>query len=198
MTSQIIVIASHNQGKIKEINDLCAPLGYVIASAGDYNLTEPIEDGVSFKENALIKARYCAEKTNQLSLSDDSGFCVDALDGDPGLYSARWAGETKDFNKAMDLVEQKWRDKNTHHRACHFVCALALVDPIKKQEYVFEGRVDGMLTFPKIGDFGFGYDAIFTPDGYNKTFAQMQPAEKHAISHRAHAFEQLKEFLTKK
>ena len=197
--TKILVIASHNQGKIREIHDLCAPMGYHITSAADYHVKEPIEDGITFMENALIKARHCAQYSQQLSLSDDSGFCVAALNNDPGLYSARWAGKNKDFDMAMDMVIEKWQYahqiNNDNNRDCHFICALALVDPVTQREYVFEGRVDGQLTIPKRGDKGFGYDALFTPNGYTQTFAEMEPNDKHAISHRAKAFVQLKSFL---
>ncbi|MEQ9555999.1 MAG: RdgB/HAM1 family non-canonical purine NTP pyrophosphatase [Rhodospirillales bacterium] len=183
-----LVIATHNPGKLREIADLLAPFGVAATSAGELGLAEPVEDGDSFKANALIKARAAADASGLPALADDSGLAVDALGGAPGIHSARWAGPEKDFNEAMARVWELVLE--SEDRRAHFVCALALAWPDGASE-VFEGRVDGDIIWPPTGDKGFGYDPIFQPDGYFITFAEMDPAAKHKISHRAHAFEQL-------
>lgn len=200
-----ILIASNNKGKVKEIRELLEPYGIdKVRSANEFPYPEPEETGKTFKENALIKAKYYSEKTGLICLSDDSGMCVDELDGAPGIYSARWAGEKKDFDKAMQMVEQALIENGIATRntdinkmpKAHFVCALCLYFPDGKYE-IFEGKVFGKLTFPAKGDKGFGYDPIFIPNTYDKTFAEMEPGFKHSISHRAKAFNELKRFLEK-
>jgi XTP/dITP diphosphohydrolase len=182
-----IVVATHNAGKLTEINDLLRPLGLDAVSAGSLGLAEPDETGDTFAANAILKAQASAMGSGLPALSDDSGLCVDGLDGDPGIYSARWAGPSKDFSVAMQLVESELQKRSTNNRRAHFICALCLAFPDGKT-HVFEGRVDGTLVWPPRGTKGFGYDAMFLPDGENFTFGQMEPDEKHAMSHRARAF----------
>jgi len=185
-----LCVASHNEGKVREIGDLIAPFGVTAISAGALNLPEPEETETTFIGNALLKARAAARASGFAALADDSGLAVHALDGDPGIYSARWAGPSKDFRIAMQKVEDALRAKNAADRSAHFVCALALVWP-DGEEVAFEGRVDGVLVWPPRGDKGFGYDPVFMPDGHAITFGEMDPAAKHAMSHRARAFAQL-------
>ncbi len=187
-TSGPLVIATHNPGKLREIADLLRPYGVEVRAVGDYGLPEPEENGESFAENAEIKARAAAEGTGLPALSDDSGLSVAALGGEPGIYSARWAGPGKDFAVAMTKVEQALAGKAD--RRAHFTCALALAWPGGETQ-VFEGRVDGTLVWPPRGDRGFGYDPVFQPEGHDITFGEMDPERKHAMSHRARAFEQL-------
>ncbi len=192
-----IIIASHNPGKVREIAALLEPLGYSVVSAGELDLPEPEETGETFAENAIIKAQAAAEGANAFALADDSGLCVDALDGAPGIHSARWGGPEKDFNKAMALIEEKLQEKGARtpdQRKAHFVCALALAAPDGAVK-VFEGKVYGHLVWPPRGTKGFGYDPIFVPEGHDITFAEMEPEKKHAMSHRARAFEKLVEWL---
>ena len=185
-----LLIASHNQGKIAEIGDLLRPLGIDIVSARDLGLVEPEETGQTFIENAVLKAEL-ASKTAQLpALADDSGLVVNALGGAPGIYSARWAGPEKDFDHAMRRVSEALLLCGNPDRSCSFVCALALAWPDGQTES-FKGQVDGNVTWPARGQNGFGYDAIFTPLGREQTFGEMDPTDKHAISHRADAFAQL-------
>jgi XTP/dITP diphosphohydrolase len=185
-----IVIASHNAGKIKEIKDLLAHFNVTISSAADYHLSEPAEDAVDYTGNALIKARYVCQATGKIALADDSGLSVNALNGQPGIYSARWAGESKDFTMAMKRVENELLANNINDYSASFFCALALVHP-DGTEQVYLGEVKGNLTFPPKGDKGFGYDAIFIAHNMDKTFAEIPPEFKHSISHRADAFKQL-------
>lgn len=187
-----LVIASHNAGKVREIADLLEPFDLKVKSVADFGLPEPEEDGLTFAENAVIKARAASAGTGMFALADDSGLSVAALGGQPGIYSARWAGPDKDFGLAMRRIEGKLG--STSDRRAEFVCALALASPRGEVE-VFEGRVQGQLVWPPRGDRGFGYDPIFVPSGDSRTFGEMAPAEKHAISHRARAFEKLKERL---
>ena len=194
-----IVIATHNSGKLREMRELLAPYGIEAVSAGELGLGEPEETGDDFAANALIKARAAAEAANLPAFADDSGLCVEALGGAPGIYSARWAGESKDFYAAMDKIraevektgaKKPWR--------AHFVSALAVCWPDGHVEAV-EGRVDGDLVFPPRGTAGFGYDPCFLPDGHDRTFGEMTSDEKHgipadgsrALSHRARAFQAL-------
>ena len=187
-----LVIASHNLGKVREIADLLGPHGIEPVSAADLDLPEPDENGVTFMDNAELKARLAADLSGLPALADDSGLCVDALGGEPGIFSARWAGENKDFNVAMERVHNAMTERDPEAgRNAHFVCALAVCWPDDGQGELFEGRVDGMLVWPPRGDNGFGYDAMFQPIGYEQTFGEMDPAEKHAISHRAAAFNKL-------
>jgi XTP/dITP diphosphohydrolase len=186
-----LVIASHNAGKVREIADLLGPYGIEPVSAGELGLPEPEETGTTFVANAELKARQAADLSGLPALADDSGLCVEALDGEPGIFSARWAGESRDFNEAMRRVEMNLGTKGPNaSRDAHFVCALALAWPDGHIEW-FEGRVDGTLVWPPRGEHGFGYDPVFVPDGGTQTFGEMDPAAKHAISHRADAFRQL-------
>lgn len=187
-----LVIASHNAGKVREIGDLLAPFGVQVFSAAELDLPEPEETEDTFIGNALIKSRSAAEISGIPALADDSGLIVSALNGDPGIYSARWAGPTKDFGLAMQTVEDKLQGHQD--RSAAFICALALTWPDEGQglhDEVFEGKVQGHLVWPPRGDQGFGYDPVFVADGYDITFGEMNPADKHAISHRADAFQQM-------
>ncbi len=183
-----LIVASHNAGKAREIRELLAPFNIDVISAGELNLPEPEETGTTYIANAELKARAAATATGLPALADDSGMSVDALNGAPGIYSARWAGPSKDFAAAMARVETELGE-NPNRRA-RFVCALSLAWPDGHCDS-FEGDVKGRLVFPARGTKGFGYDPIFIADGYDVTFAEMTPPEKHAISHRAQAFEQL-------
>ena len=185
-----LVIATHNKGKAKEIAELLAGRVETVLTAGELGLPEPVEDGETFVENALIKARSGAKESGKLCLADDSGLAVNALGGAPGIYSARWAGEEKDFGKAMETVMNSLNE--FEDKSAAFICVLALCWPDGREE-VFEGRVEGHIVWPPRGDKGFGYDPIFVPRGYDVTFAEMEPEEKHKISHRADAFKKLKE-----
>jgi XTP/dITP diphosphohydrolase len=189
-----LVLASHNKGKLREIADLVAPFGLNVKSAGELGLPEPEETELTFEGNALLKARAAADASGLPALSDDSGLCVMALGGAPGIYSARWAGETKDFAGAMARVERELNEKNAKDFSAKFVCALALAMP-KGEHQIFLGEVHGTLTFPPRGERGFGYDPIFVMDGMDQTFGEIDPDRKHAISHRAKAFEKLKQAL---
>jgi len=183
-----LVIASHNQGKVREIAELLAPWQVQVISAGELGLPEPEETGSTFVDNAELKARASALASNLPSLADDSGLVVDALGGDPGIYSARWAGPTKDFAIAMDKVLSGLGPQT--NRSARFICALSLAWP-DGQIQTFEGKVEGTIAPAPLGAHGFGYDPIFIPHGGTLTFGQMNPDEKHAISHRADAFRQL-------
>jgi len=180
-----LVIASHNPGKVREIDELLRPHGVETVGAVALGLVEPEETGTNFAENAALKARAAAEASRLPALADDSGLAVGALNGAPGIYSARWAGPGKDFAIAMNKVEQAL--KGQRDRRASFVCALALAWPDDGCQ-VFEGRVDGTLVWPPRGDRGFGYDPMFVAAGHTMTFGEMEPAAKHAISHRARAF----------
>ena len=186
-----IIIASHNIGKVKEIRFILDPLKVEVLSANDFNLGEPIEDGLSFEENALIKSSFVSRKTGIASLSDDSGICFCDLNNEPGIYSARWAGKGKNFNLAMSKINDHIKRVENPNYNCFFVCALSLCWPSGKNITV-SGKIDGKFSWPPKGNFGFGYDPIFKPLGYDKTFAEMDPQFKHSISHRAVAFKKLK------
>ena len=185
---QTLVVASHNPGKVREIEDLIAPYGLKTIGAAELGLDEPEETGTTFKDNALLKAEAASRASKLPALADDSGLAVAALDGAPGIYSARWAGPAKDFRIAMRRVEDEVKKSGNPDKRAYFVCALALSAPGVPSE-VFEGRAYGSIDFPPRGQFGFGYDPIFMPEGHRFTFAEMDPKEKHLISHRAHAFE---------
>lgn len=185
--AETLVIASHNPGKVKEIAALLAPYGVDVVDAGSLGLPEPEETGDSFVANAELKSRAAAAH-GAIVLADDSGLAVAALDGAPGIYSARWAGPERDFSKAMALVEEKLAGKPD--RRAWFVSVLSLAWPDGHVQN-YEGRVHGHLVWPPRGDNGFGYDPIFIPEGYDITFGEMDPDEKHAISHRAVAFRAL-------
>ena len=189
-----LVIATHNPGKLLEIHALLAPLGIECVGAAAMDLPEPEETGVTFVDNAELKARQAADLSGLPALADDSGLCVDALQGRPGIHSARWAEDAdgkRNFNFAMKRV---WREVEAAGaeagRAAHFVCVLSLAWPDGQIES-FEGRVDGALVWPPRGDRGFGYDAIFVKAGMSDTFGEIDPDEKHRISHRADAFAKL-------
>jgi len=194
-----LVVATHNPGKLREIRELMKPHGVEAVSAAELDLDEPEETGATFRDNAALKAEAAAQASGIVALADDSGLCVEGLGGAPGIYSARWAGEGKDFGAAMARVERElkalgaplpWR--------ASFVSVLALAWPPGALE-TFEGRVDGTLVFPPRGTAGFGYDPIFLPDGHDRTFGEMGAEEKHgipadgslALSHRARAFQKL-------
>lgn len=183
-----LIIASHNKGKVREIGELLAPFGVKTISAGDLDLLEPVEDGDSFIANAEIKALAAAKASNLPALSDDSGLEVNTLNGEPGIFSARWGGPEKDFSLAMQKVHEAMGD--SEDRKANFICALTLAWPDGHMES-FEGKVFGSITWPMRGEKGFGYDPFFIPKGHDITFAEMEPADKHAMSHRADAFKQL-------
>lgn len=188
-----LVVASHNPGKVREIKDLLAPFGIETKGASELGLAEPEETGTSFAANAELKARAAAS-SGLAALADDSGLAVTALGGAPGIYSARWAGPGKDFSVAMARIERELDAMNAKDRTAKFVCALALAEPGGDCR-IFEGEVHGTLTFPPRGEKGFGYDPIFVADGMEKTFAEIEPVQKHAMSHRARAFAKLIEAL---
>ncbi len=187
LASNRLIIATHNPGKLLEINALMTPYGIAAISAGDLGLNDPEETGKTFAENAAIKAHAAAKASNLPALGDDSGLAVDALDGDPGIYSARWAGAERDFGAAMAKVEQALQDAGATDFSAKFVCVLCLAWPDGHEEF-FAGDVHGTLSFPPRGGQGFGYDPIFVPDGYDKSFAEMDRSEKQSLSHRARAF----------
>ena len=195
-----LVIATHNPGKLREMRELLMPFGIEAVSAAELGLAEPEETGTSFRENARIKAVAAATATRLPAFADDSGLTVDALNGDPGIYSARWAGPDKDFRYAMQTIEDKLRAlgaSSPQQRRAHFVSALCVAWPDGHVEE-FEARVDGTLVSPPRGDQGFGYDPMFLPDGHTRTFGEMPGEEKHGLpprgkglSHRARAFMEL-------
>jgi XTP/dITP diphosphohydrolase len=197
-----VVIATHNPGKLKEMQALLAAHGVEAISAAELKLAEPDETGNSFAENARIKARAAASAANLPALADDSGLAVEALGGEPGIHSARWAGKDKDFARAMRLIEEKLAAKGAKtpaQRLAAFVAALCLAWPDGFDE-CFEGRVEGALVWPPRGKMGFGYDPMFLPDGHERTFGEMNADEKHGLpprgrglSHRARAFLKLAE-----
>ncbi len=187
-----LIVASHNQGKIREISDLLEPYKVTVSSASEMNLPEPEETGDTFHENALIKAKSAMEVSGQVALADDSGIEVAGLNGQPGIYSARWAGPNKDFSLAMQRV---WDELQTQKPSiewppvANFTCVLCLAFPDATHRF-YEGKIYGHLTWPPSGENGFGYDPFFVAKGYDQTFGEMLPQDKHKISHRARAFEQ--------
>ncbi|MEC9367259.1 MAG: RdgB/HAM1 family non-canonical purine NTP pyrophosphatase [Pseudomonadota bacterium] len=186
-----LVVASHNPGKVREIGDLLRPSGVEAVSAAALGLAEPEETGASFAANAELKARAAADAANLPALADDSGLEVAALGGEPGIYSARWAGSDRDFARAMRNVEERLQAQGAREalaRRANFTCALALALP-GGECHIFLGKVFGTLVWPPRGTRGFGYDPMFLPDGETLTFGDMEPHAKHAISHRARAFE---------
>jgi len=193
-----LIIASHNAGKVREIADLVQPFGVSVQSASDLNLVEPDETGSTFIENALIKAHAASSVAGLPALSDDSGLAVDLLDGAPGIYSARLAGPTRDFDLAMDRLRDQVVDAGGNPEpsadkdspTAKFICALALAWP-DGQAQTFVGEVSGALVWPPRGERGFGYDPIFQPTGHTETFGEMDPTQKHQMSHRADAFRKL-------
>jgi len=189
-----LVIASHNKGKLREIGDLLAPFGLEAVSAASLDVPEPEETGTTFVANAELKARFSADLTGLPALADDSGLCVEALGGEPGIFSARWAelaDGRRDFTEAMQRVHDRLVEKGEGAgRDAHFVCALSIAWPDGHVE-TFEGRVDGLLVWPPRGKNGFGYDPMFQPLGHDISFGEMDPTVKHAMSHRAAAFNKL-------
>lgn len=183
-----LVIASHNKGKVREIGELLAPFGVETVSVGELGLPVPVEDSDSFIGNAEIKSLAAAKASGLPSLSDDSGLEVHGLGGEPGIYTADWAGPDRDFTLGMKAVIDKLGDNP--NRSANFTCALSLAWPDGHTES-FEGKVFGSVTWPMRGERGFGYDPIFIPEGHDLTFAEMDPVDKHAMSHRADAFRQL-------
>ncbi len=183
-----LILASHNQGKVREIRELLAPYNAEVISAGELGLPEPEETGLSFVANAELKSLAAAMGAQMIAISDDSGLAVDALNGAPGIYSARWAGPEKDFGLAMRKIQNAMGDSPV--KTARFICALSLAWPDGHCETV-EGKVEGTLTFPPRGEHGFGYDPIFIPEGFDITFGEMDPARKHEMSHRADAFRKL-------
>lgn len=193
MKLEEIVFASHNDGKIKEIKKLLAPYGIKVKSALDMNLPDVEETGKTFEENSLLKSRTIAKLVNMPCLADDSGLCVDALNGAPGVYSARYA-PNRDFDKGMEKLLAEMEKSPNKSRNAHFSCVISLAWP-DGQYKVFAGQVDGKIAFHKIGAGGFGYDPLFVPEGFTSSFAQMSQEEKNKISHRGRAVEKLKDFL---
>jgi XTP/dITP diphosphohydrolase len=185
-----LVLASHNPGKVREIEELLVPFGIVVKGAAALGLPEPEETGSTFAENAALKAQAAAAASGHVALSDDSGLAVTALGGAPGIYSARWAGPNKDFSAAMARVKRELDAKGSRDGGAKFVCVLALAAPQGETE-TYEGEVHGHLEFPPRGDKGFGYDPIFVADGMKETFGEIAPPTKHGMSHRARAFEKL-------
>lgn len=188
LTPGRLVLATHNSGKVREIGDLLRPFGMEMVAAGDLGLPEPEETGTTFRANAELKALASATASGLPALADDSGLCVDALDGAPGVFSARWAGEGKDFNVAMERVHRAMAFGSPD--TAYFICALSLAWPDGHVQ-TYEGRVDGRLVWPPRGVNGFGYDAMFVAEHMAQTFGEIEPTAKHAMSHRARAFEQL-------
>ncbi len=196
LTEEKLVLASHNAGKLREIADLLQPYGVQVTSAGELGLPEPEETETTFTGNAILKARASAEASGLPALADDSGLAVTALDGQPGIYSARWAetdgsgaaGGKRDFAAAMKRVQRELEGKAD--RSAQFICALCLYWP-NGDKLVYEGEVRGQMVWPPRGARGFGYDPMFQPEGYEITFGEMDPDAKHVISHRADAFKKL-------
>jgi XTP/dITP diphosphohydrolase len=197
-----LVIATHNPGKLAEMQELLAPYGIDATSAGELGLPEPDETGMTFRDNARIKAQAATQETGLPGFADDSGLAVDALGGAPGILSARWAGPDKNFSRAMAEIEDKLQAAGAtapERRKAHFVSALCVAWPDGHVED-FEARVDGTLVWPPRGALGFGYDPMFLPDGHSRTFGEMPSEEKHGLpprgkglSHRARAFVKLAE-----
>jgi XTP/dITP diphosphohydrolase len=185
-----LVIASHNEGKVRELAELFAPFGIDCISARSLDIAEPEETGATFAENATLKAEAAAKTAGMLALSDDSGLEVAALDGAPGIHSARWGGHERDFGLAMQRVHRELEAEGVTAPRANFICALALASS-EGSAQAFEGKVFGTLTWPPRGTRGFGYDPIFVPDGYNETFGEMARELKNQLSHRMRAFEQL-------
>ena len=200
--TDLVVIATHNPGKLREMRELLAPYGITTQSAGELGLPDPEETGTTFAENARIKAVAAARASGKPAFADDSGLVIDALDGEPGIHSARWAGPDKDFRAAMNRIQTLLIERGAttpEQRHAHFIAALCLAWPDGHVEN-FEGRVDGVAVWPPRGDKGFGYDPLFRPNGFDITFGQMSAEEKHGLppqgqglSHRARAFMKLAE-----
>jgi XTP/dITP diphosphohydrolase len=188
-----LVAATHNAGKAREIHALLDG-HYTVVTAAELNLPEPAETEGTFVGNAMLKARHAAQFSGEVALADDSGLSVAALDGAPGIFSARWGGPQKDFGSAMKKIEDRLEELGSPDRAAWFTSALAVAWP-DGPCVVVEGRIDGVVTFPPRGGRGFGYDPIFVPEGYDQTFGEMDPVLKESMSHRTRAFEKLKAAL---
>jgi XTP/dITP diphosphohydrolase len=185
-----VVIASHNEGKLRELAELLAPFGIDCVSAKNLGVPEPEETETTFSDNAKLKAEAAARASGMIAIADDSGLEVAALDGAPGIHSARWGGEARDFGLAMLRVHQELEAKGVTERGANFICALALATPAGATQS-FEGKVSGTLVWPPRGNRGFGYDPIFLPDAYKETFGEMERGLKNRLSHRMRAFEKL-------
>ena len=185
-----LVIASHNKGKIIEIKELLKPLNIEIFSAHELKISEPIENGVTFEENALIKSKFVSNATGLPCISDDSGICFKDLNDEPGIYSARWSGDKKNFDLGMLKIHKAIEKIKKPNLKCYFVCSLSICWP-DQFDVTVSGSVDGIFTWPPKGKNGFGYDPIFTPIGFNKTYGELEPKFKHSISHRSIAFKKL-------
>lgn len=188
LNNKEVVVASHNKGKLAEIKELLEPFGCKISYAGDYGLKEPIEDGQTFEENAIIKAKYCCEQTGKISISDDSGICIDAMDGRPGIYSAR-------FVKECGGIENAFKEINSQigecvNRNAHYVCALTVAF-VDGDTQTFVGKLHGRILKKPVGENGFGFDPIFVADGMYRSVAEISEKEKNMISHRSVAFKKL-------
>ena len=193
LKNQNIVIATHNKGKLEEFAQLLAPYGVKTKSVGELGLAEPAETESTFRGNALIKAEAACKASGLITIADDSGLCVDALDGAPGVYTADWAGPSRDWMQAMRLVEEKLQAAGATtpaERKAQFMCTLCVLWPDGEVRY-YEGVAPGHLTWPPRGSLGHGYDPAFVPDGQDVTFAEMSPDAKNKISHRARALEKL-------
>lgn len=199
MTFTHLLIASHNAHKVREIGEMIAPLGISVMPAAAANIEEPEETGATFAENAALKAEHAMTKSGKAALADDSGLVVPAIGGAPGIYSSRWAGPDQNYPQAFQQIQEALADNapDTRKLDAHFACVLALSVPGRKTE-LFEGRINGRLTFPPRGNRGFGYDPIFTPNGYDITFGEFDPAEKNRISHRRQAFQKFLKYLEKR
>ncbi|MDR1693774.1 MAG: RdgB/HAM1 family non-canonical purine NTP pyrophosphatase [Lactobacillaceae bacterium] len=191
-----ILIASHNEGKIKEFRDILEPLGLEVVSAAELNVSDVEETGKTFEENAALKAEAMTRETGFACIADDSGLCVNALSGRPGVYSARYAPD-RDFGKGMDMILEEIAATGSEDRSAYFMCVLALAVP-GGEVYTFEGKVDGNISLEKRGDRGFGYDKIFVPKGYDLTFGELSKEEKNALSHRGRALQKFVEFMKTK
>lgn len=189
-----LIFASHNKGKISEIKNLLSPLGIKVLSGEDLNLPEVEETGTTFEENAYIKALAAAREKNIPCIADDSGLCVDAMGGRPGVYSARYA-PNRDFDKGIEKLLNELAETNSNNRSAHFSCVIVLAYPDGAYKS-FEGRVDGRIATQKSGEMGFGYDPIFIPTGFNRSFAEFDREEKNKISHRGRALQKFIKYLT--
>lgn len=191
--SKKLIFASHNKGKIEEIKDILSPLGIKVLSGEDIELPDVEETGKTFEENAYIKALAAAKEVNIPCIADDSGLCVDAIGGKPGVYTARYA-PNRDFDKGMDKLLDELKSTNSNNRAAHFSCVIVLAYPDGNYKS-FEGRVDGSIATQKSGSAGFGYDPIFIPTGFNRSFAEFNNIEKNKISHRGRALQKFIDYL---
>lgn len=191
-----VLVASHNQGKVKEFRDILKPLGVEVLSAADLNISDVEETGTTFMENAELKATAMAAETGFACIADDSGLCVNALGGKPGVYSARYA-PNRDFEKGMDILLDELESSGSQDRSAYFICVLALAIPDEKVQ-IFEGRIDGTISFEKRGENGFGYDRIFIPKGYDFTFGELSKEEKNSMSHRGIALQKFVDYMKTK